>query len=109
MGKSIGAMTSDIGQWSLNLLKKLKPAPSADKATDKSETPEPKDNKELQKTEDLVGEKTVAQADLVLVEQVEESTSPIVEEVSETKVERKLKNQNSKQVLKLLRNRPLFN
>jgi len=86
--KSIGAMTSDIGQWSLNLLKKLKPAPSADKATDKSETPEPKDNKELQKTEDLVGEKTVAQADLVLVEQVEESTSPIVEEVSETKVEK---------------------
>ena len=52
--KSIGAMTSDIGQWSLNLLKKLKPAPSADKATDKSETPEPKDNKELQKTEGKV-------------------------------------------------------
>merc|ERR1712137_414727 len=67
---------------------KLKPAPSADKATDQSETPEPKDNKELQKTEDLVGEKTAAQADLVLVEQVEESTSPIVEEVSETKVEK---------------------
>ena len=49
--KSISNMAGDIGQWSVNLLKKLKPAPSADKATDESIIPETSVDKTLPKTE----------------------------------------------------------
>jgi len=78
--KSIGTMASDIGEWSANLLKKLKPAPSTNETAEKSVVPESSDSENLPKTEDLKSGETSTEASAASVEQVEEPTSPIIKE-----------------------------
>ena len=97
--KSIGTMASDIGEWSANLLKKLKPAPSTNETAEKSVVPESSDSDNLPKTEgkwfvnqfsnitpswpsdsDLKSGETSTEASAASVEQVEEPTSPIIKE-----------------------------
>ena len=97
--KSIGTMASDIGEWSANLLKKLKPAPSTNETVEKSVVPESSDSENLPKTEgkwfvnqfsnitpswpsdsDLKSGETSTEASAASVEQVEEPTSPIIKE-----------------------------
>jgi len=78
--KSISNMAGDIGQWSVNLLKKLKPAPSADKATDESIIPETSVDKTLPKTEDSTSKETSIESSSEPIPQLEEPTSPIIQE-----------------------------